>query len=67
MQARTFVRRNQVAITNTKEELIKEINHYQAYWLSGVGAEYSNTGKTVRIVVSGLDNDLRSWLASRMR
>jgi hypothetical protein len=63
----TFVRNIQTSIVTTKEELIKELNHYQAWWLSSVGSTYTNDTKGVKIVVAGMTEDDRNWLASRMR
>lgn len=67
MNAITFVKNQQTSIVTTKEELIKEINHYKAFWLSSIGPEYTNQEKTVKIVVSGMDQELRKWLSNRMR
>lgn len=55
------------SIITTKEELIKEINHYQCWWLSNVGFEYSNKANSVKIKVKNLTDDDRHWLSVRMR
>lgn len=62
-----FVKNCQTSIITTKEELIKEINHFQCWWLSSVGYEYSNDTKNVKIKVNGLTKEDRYWLAARMR
>ena len=66
MEAITFVNRHQVSIVSSKEELLREINHYQAFWLSSLGDEYSNNKNAV-IKVSGLTPEIRTWLSLRMR
>ena len=66
MEAITFINRHQVSIVSTKEELLKEINHYQAFWLSSLGDEYSNNKNAV-IKVFGLTPEIRTWLSLRMR
>ena len=66
MEAITFVNRHQVSIVSSKEELLREINHYQAFWLSSIGNEYSNN-KNVIIKVFGLTPEIRLWLSARMR
>ena len=66
MEAITFVNRHQVSIVTSKEELLREINHYQAFWLSSIGNEYSND-KDVIIKVNGLTPAIRRWLSVRMK
>lgn len=67
MNAITFVKNQQTSIVTTKEDLLKEINHYKTFWISGIGSEYSNQERTVKIKVHGLDNELRQYLANRMK
>lgn len=66
-QAITFVNNRQTSIVTSLEELIKEINHYQCFWLDSLGKWYSNTNKTVSIMVKDLTYDDRKWLSMRMR
>ena len=59
--------------TTTVSELIKEINHYQAFWLSSVGHEYTNSvpsskkSPKVVIKVKNLTPEIRSYISNRMR
>jgi len=66
LTAVTFQGSLQASIVNTKEELIKEINHYKAFWLTAIGNTYTNN-KGVNIVITGLNEDTRKWLSNRMR
>ena len=60
-----FVNNQQVSILSTLEDLIKDINHYQAFWLSNTGS-YTNN-KNTYIKVHGLTNQDRQWLSARMK
>ena len=69
----TFVNGHFCSFTTTAGELLKEINHYQAFWLSSVGGEYTNSVPTsvknpkVVIKTKGLTQEIRKWISSRMR
>ena len=69
----TFVDGHSCSFTTTAGELLKEINHYQAFWLSSVGGEYTNNVPTsvknpkVVIKTKGLTQEIRKWISSRMR
>ena len=62
----TFVNNRQTSIVTSLEELIKEINHYQCFWLDSASSKYSSIGGVVRVVVEGLSNEDRKWLAERV-
>ena len=71
IESTTFVNRNSVSHTTTVGELLNEINHYQAFWLSSVGGEYTSVPTSVRnptvvIKTKGLTPEIRIWLSSRM-
>jgi len=66
-EAIVWVNNRQVSIVTTREELIKEINHYQAFWLSSIGNEYSSKITKSKIIVNGLTEEDRKWLSARMR
>lgn len=69
----TFVDGHSVSFTSTAGELLNEINHFKAFWLSGVGGEYTNSVPTsvknpkVVIKTKGLTDEIRHWLSLRMR
>ena len=65
MEAITWQNGLMTSIVKSKEELLGEINHYQAFWLTNRG-EYTNN-KVVKIVVNGLTEEDRKWLSGRMR
>ena len=68
-----FVNGESCSYTTTVNELIKEINHYQAFWLSSVGHEYINSvpsskkSPKVIIKVKNLTPEIRSYISNRMR
>ena len=57
----------------TVGELIEEINHYKAFWLSSVGHEYTNKPPSsnlkphVVIKVCGLTREIRNFISNRLR
>lgn len=56
----------------TVGELIDEINHYQAFWLSSIGHEYTNRPtfnkpQRITIKVNGLTQEIRKFIANRFR
>ena len=69
----TFVNGESCSYTTTVSELIEEINHYQAFWLSSVGHEYTNSvpsskkSPKVIIKVKNLTPEIRSYISNRMR
>lgn len=62
----TFVKNRQVSIVSSKEELLKEINHYKAFWLTNVGT-YTNKENTTVIKLFGFDYSDIKWLSNRMK
>ena len=73
IEAITFQNGHSCSFTTTAGELLKEINHYKAFWLSSVGGEYTNSIPTsvknpkVVIKTKGLTDEIRKWLSVRMR
>ena len=73
IEAITFQDGHSCSFTTTAGELLDEINHYKAFWLSSVGGEYTNSVpsslKKPRIVIKtkGLTDEIRKWLSVRMR
>ena len=73
IESTTFVNYRSVSYTTNVGELLNEINHYQAFWLSSVGGEYTNSVPTsvrnpkVVIKTKGLTPEIRIWLSSRMK
>ena len=73
IEAITFQDGHSCSFTTTVGELLDEINHYKAFWLSSVGGEYTNSVhgslKKPRIVIKtkGLTDEIRKWLSVRMR
>ena len=73
IEAITFQDGHSCSFTTTAGELLGEINHYQAFWLSSVGGEYSNRAPESilkpRVVIrtKGLTPEIRDWLSKRMR
>ena len=69
----TFVNGESCSYTTNVSELIEEINHYQAFWLSSVGHEYTNSVPSskkdpkVIIKVKNLTPEIRSYISNRMR
>ena len=69
----TFVNGESCSYTTTVSELIEEINHYQAFWLSSVGHEYTNSvpsskkSPKVIIKVKNLTPEIRAYISNRMR
>jgi len=66
-RAITFIKNQQTSIVTTREDLLKEINHFSAFWLSSVGATYSSASGNVRIVVEEFTKEDRLFLSARMR
>ena len=73
IEATTFQNGYSCSFTTTAGELLDEINHYQAFWLSSVGGEYTNSVPTsvknpkAVIKTKGLTPEIRIWLSSRMK
>ena len=73
IEAITFQDGHSCSFTTTVGELLDEINHYKAFWLSSVGGEYTNSVPTsvknpkVVIKTKGLTQEIRKWISSRMR
>jgi len=65
MYAITFQKGIQTSIVTSKEELIREINHYQAFWLTSVGSYVNEFGTEIK--VRGLTHEIRKWLSMRMK
>jgi hypothetical protein len=76
ISATIFVNGRGTSIVTTKEEIIKEINHFRLFWMAGImeknhdgtyTAHYSNEEKTARIAIHGFTYELRKWLSMRMK
>ena len=73
VNAVVFQRGTSCSYITTVGELIDEINHYQAFWLSSVGHEYtnkppsSNLNPHVVIKVCGLTREIRNFISNRLR
>jgi len=69
----TFVNGVSCSYGSTVGEALKEINHYRAFWLSSVGAEYSTSQLDVKRpravikITKGFTPEIRQWLSKRMR
>lgn len=76
ISATIFINGRGASIVTTKEEIIKEINHFRMFWMANVieknhdgtyTAHYSNEEKTARIAIHGFTYELRKWLSMRMK
>ena len=72
IEAITFQDGHSCSFTTTAGELLGEINHYQAFWLSSVGGVYSTSQLETKrpraaIHTKGLTPEIRDWLSKRMR
>lgn len=67
IRAITYVKGTSVSIITTIDDLLKELNHYRAFWLSSVGSVYSSKVTPVEVKVEGLTEEDRRWLSARMR
>ena len=72
IEATTFQNGYSCSFTTTAGELIDEINHYQAFFLSSVGGVYSTSQLDTKrpraaIHTKGLTPEIRDWLSKRMR
>ena len=72
IESTTFVNGCSVSFTTTVGELLNEINHYQAFWLSSVGGVYSTSQLETKrpraaIHTKGLTPEIKEWLSKRMR
>jgi len=61
----TFVNNKQVSIVSSLDELLKEINHYKAFWL--FNHHFYTNIKNVVIRVENLTDEDRLYLSSRMK
>ena len=66
MIAITFLNNQQTSIVSSVEELIKEINHFQAFYPSIKDGYYTNH-KDVCIKVYGLTDSDKKLLSDRMK
>ena len=72
IEAITFKYGYSCSFTTTAGELLDEINHYQAFFLSSVGGVYSTSQLETKrpraaIHTKGLTPEIRDWLSKRMR
>lgn len=77
ISATIFVNGRGTSIVTTKEEIIKEINHFRLFWMANImekshdgtyTAHYSNEEKrTALIAIHGFTYELRKWLSMRMK
>ncbi len=69
----TFVNDRSVSFTSNLGELLDEINHYQAFYLSNIGSYTTSTisastkNKLVDIRPKNLTYEMRCWLSNRMK
>ena len=68
----TFVNGHSVSFTSTLGELLDEINHYQAFYLSNIGSYTTSTisvstNNRVNINPRNLTYEMRCWLSNRMK
>lgn len=63
----TFENNRQVSIVSSVKEIIGEINHFQAYWLSADKKKYTNAKGSVIICTEGLSNYDQRIIAEKMR
>lgn len=73
IEATVFQYGHSCSHVTTVGEVLKEINHYQAFWLSSVGAQYSTSQLDVKRpravikITKGFSPEIREWLSKRMR
>ena len=72
IEAITFQNGHSCSFTTTVGELLDEINHYKAFWLSSVGGVYSTSQLETKrprasIQTKGLTPEIKEWLSKRMR